>query len=215
MLAQVWYFDEPSVTTAHRSLSVVGSQLLVSQTELALFVDYNSAMSAFNNTHTFDNPNYPPPPYPQQTGSGNYSQAQGSGQQYGQQDYYAQGSGKPYGQEGYYAQGQSYGGQSYGGQSYGGQSYDGQSYGGQPYGGQGQVPAQPPAYTVPIQTNYSPGDSEAPKYEPQQGLSGLSGFDEKSIRLGFIRKVYSILMCQLLVTGAVIAPFIYVNDIKR
>ena len=200
MLAQVWYFDEPSVTTAHRSLSVVGSQLLVSQTELALFVDYNSAMSAFNNTHTFDNPNYPPPPYPQQTGSGNYSQAQGSGQQYGQQDYYAQGSGKPYGQEGYYAQGQSYGGQ---------------SYGGQPYGGQGQVPAQPPAYTVPIQTNYSPGDSEAPKYEPQQGLSGLSGFDEKSIRLGFIRKVYSILMCQLLVTGAVIAPFIYVNDIKR
>ena len=187
----------------------------MSQTELALFVDYNSAMSAFNNTHTFDNPNYPPPPYPQQTGSGNYSQAQGSGQQYGQQDYYAQGSGKPYGQEGYYAQGQSYGGQSYGGQSYGGQSYDGQSYGGQPYGGQGQVPAQPPAYTVPIQTNYSPGDSEAPKYEPQQGLSGLSGFDEKSIRLGFIRKVYSILMCQLLVTGAVIAPFIYVNDIKR
>ena len=160
-------------------------------------------MSAYNNQQ-----NYPPPPpssYPQQAGSGYYGQGQGSGQPYGQ----------PYGQQGNFVQGQ-VPGQPYG-QPYGqGQPYGGQPYGGQPgYYGQGQVPAQPPAYTVPIQTNYSPGDSEAPKYEPQQGLSGLSGFDEKSIRLGFIRKVYSILMCQLLVTGAVIAPFIYVNDIKR
>merc|ERR1712110_35622 len=160
-----------------------------------------SDMSAYGNHQNYDNPNYPAPAYPQQAGSGYYGQGQGSG------------------------------GQPYGGQPYGGQPYGGQPYGGQPYGGQGQVPAYsvpiepqqglyggqgqgqvPPAYSVPIQSNYySPGDSEAPKYEPQQGLSG---FDEKSVRLGFIRKVYSILMCQLLVTGAVMALFMYVKPIK-
>ena len=162
-------------------------------------------MSAYSNSNSshqnYDNPNYPTPAYPQQAGSGYYGQGQGSGQPYGGQPY----GGQPYG-------GQHYGGQPYGGQPYGGQPYGGQPYGAQPYGGQGQVPAQPPAYSVPIQSNYSPSDVEAPKYEPQQGLSG---FDEKSVRLGFIRKVYSILMCQLLVTGAVMALFMYVKPIKR
>ena len=126
--------------------------------------------------------NYPPPP------PASYPQQAGSGY-YGQE----QGSGQPYGQP--YGQGQ--------------------PYGGQPgYTGQGQVPApaQPPAYIVPNQSNYSQGDSEAPKYEPQQALSG---FDDKSVRMGFIRKVYSILMLQLLVTGAVMALFMYVKPIKR
>ena len=169
-------------------------------------------MSAYSsNQQSYDNPNYPPPAYPQQAGSGYYGQGQGSGQPYGGQPY----GGQPYGGQSYGGQsygGQSYVGQPYEGQSYGGQPYGGQPYGGQPYGGQGQVPSQPPAYSVPIQSNYSRGDVEAPKYEPQQELSG---FDEKSVRLGFIRKVYSILMCQLLVTGAVMALFMYVKPIKR
>ena len=158
-------------------------------------------MSAYNTQQAYDNPNYPPPPsYPQQSGAGYYGQGQGSAQPYGQQGgYYAQGqgSGQAYGQPGgFYSQGQ------------------GQPYGGQPgLYGQGQVPAQPPAYSVPIQSDYS--TSEAPKYEPQQGQQGFAGFDDKSVRLGFIRKVYSILMCQLLVTGAVMALFIYVPQINR
>ena len=110
---------------------------------------------------------------------------------------------------GYYAQGQG------SGQAYG---QPGGFYSqGQPgLYGQGQVPAQPPAYSVPIPSDYGPGShSEAPKYEPQQGQQGFAGFDDKSVRLGFIRKVYSILMCQLLVTGAVMALFMYVPQINR
>lgn len=45
---------------------------------------------------------------------------------------------------------------------------------------------------------------------PESPLVG-SGFDfsEKSIRLGFIRKVYSILMCQLLVTLAIVSLLVF------
>ena len=103
---------------------------------------------------------------------------------------------------GIYGQGQG----SYGGQPYGGQPYGGQPYGGQPYGGQA------PAYSVPIQTEGGKWSSGQPD---QSGQPGMSGFDEKSVRLGFIRKVYSILMCQLLVTGGIMALFMYVHTIKR
>ncbi|KAL5009899.1 hypothetical protein ScPMuIL_012204 [Solemya velum] len=40
-------------------------------------------------------------------------------------------------------------------------------------------------------------------------------FSEKTIRLGFIRKVYGILLCQLLVTMAIMAIFIYVDEVKE
>ncbi|KAK2179018.1 hypothetical protein NP493_519g05048 [Ridgeia piscesae] len=40
-------------------------------------------------------------------------------------------------------------------------------------------------------------------------------FSDKSIRLGFIRKVYSILLCQLLVTIAAICIFLYVEPVKE
>lgn len=42
----------------------------------------------------------------------------------------------------------------------------------------------------------------------------MSGFDDKSVRRGFIRKVYSILMLQLVVTGAIMALFMFVEKIK-
>ncbi|XP_019847072.2 protein lifeguard 1-like isoform X2 [Bactrocera dorsalis] len=46
-----------------------------------------------------------------------------------------------------------------------------------------------------------------------EGAKSFS-FDEESIRKGFIRKVYSILMVQLLITFGIIAIFIYVDAVK-
>jgi len=43
---------------------------------------------------------------------------------------------------------------------------------------------------------------------------GMGGFDDKAIRRGFIRKVYGILCCQLVVTAAIIALFMFVADVK-
>ena len=44
--------------------------------------------------------------------------------------------------------------------------------------------------------------------DPENGYGGLSdSFSEKSVRLGFIRKVYSILSVQLVVTMAIIGIF--------
>ena len=40
------------------------------------------------------------------------------------------------------------------------------------------------------------------------------GFDDKAVRRNFIKKVYSILMVQLVVTGAIISLFIFVDRIK-
>jgi len=44
--------------------------------------------------------------------------------------------------------------------------------------------------------------------------TGMAGFGEQAVRRGFIRKVYSILMFQLVLTGAVIALFMFVEDVK-
>jgi len=46
--------------------------------------------------------------------------------------------------------------------------------------------------------------------EPQN----MQGFGEKAVRRAFIRKVYSILMCQLALTGAVISTFMFVGSVK-
>ena len=142
---------------------------------------------------SYENPNYPsqPPPYqPQQPQQGYYGQPQQP-----QQAYYGE---PPQPQQGYYGQSpqpqQGYYGQTPQPQ----QGYYGQS--------------QPPVSTVPIQENYNI-EAQPPKYDGSS--EQLSGFDEKSIRLGFIRKVYSILTIQLLVTGGIMALFIYVEDIKR
>jgi len=45
-------------------------------------------------------------------------------------------------------------------------------------------------------------------------MPGMGGFDDKAIRRGFIRKVYGILMLQLLLTGAIIATFLYVHPVR-
>lgn len=42
----------------------------------------------------------------------------------------------------------------------------------------------------------------------------MEGFGEKAVRRNFIRKVYSILMVQLVLTGAVISTFMFVESVK-
>lgn len=53
-------------------------------------------------------------------------------------------------------------------------------------------------------------------YDEEEGFAGdFSGFDDKAIRHGFIRKVYSILLVQLLVTIGIMAIFMYVPGVKE
>ena len=44
--------------------------------------------------------------------------------------------------------------------------------------------------------------------------SEMAGFSEASVRRGFIRKVYGILLCQLIITGAIISCFMFVPEVK-
>jgi len=68
------------------------------------------------------------------------------------------------------------------------------------------------------QTNYNSGEMPKESYayvgsdEPAPGM-GL-GFSDQAVRRGFIRKVYGILMCQLVVTAAIIATFMFVHPVK-
>jgi FtsH-binding integral membrane protein len=43
----------------------------------------------------------------------------------------------------------------------------------------------------------------------------MQGFGDKAVRRGFIRKVYGILMCQLLVTAGIIATLMFVEPVKQ
>ena len=42
----------------------------------------------------------------------------------------------------------------------------------------------------------------------------LEGFSDKAIRRNFMRKVYSILMVQLVLTGAIISCFLFIDSLK-
>lgn len=54
-------------------------------------------------------------------------------------------------------------------------------------------------------------------YPEDPNRDEVKGFDfnEKSIRLGFIRKVYSLLMCQLLLTFGIVALFVLHKPTKE
>lgn len=55
-------------------------------------------------------------------------------------------------------------------------------------------------------------DSDAEGLPNQAGEFG--GFGEKAVRRNFIRKVYGILMCQLLLTGAIISVFTFYEPLR-
>ncbi|XP_076453208.1 protein lifeguard 1-like [Babylonia areolata] len=48
----------------------------------------------------------------------------------------------------------------------------------------------------------------------EEGFFNTDSFNEKSVRLGFIRKVYGILFVQILITALMIALFLYVEPIQ-
>jgi len=58
------------------------------------------------------------------------------------------------------------------------------------------------------------GASQDDSMASDGGDQGLSGFSDKAIRRGFIRKVYGILLCQLVLTGAIIAVFMKVDPVR-
>ena len=47
-----------------------------------------------------------------------------------------------------------------------------------------------------------------------KGMDNMQGFGDKAIRRGFIRKVYGILMCQLVLTGALISCLMFIEPVK-
>ncbi|KAI5637481.1 inhibitor of apoptosis-promoting bax1 domain-containing protein [Phthorimaea operculella] len=130
--------------------------------------------------------------------------------------------------------------QNQGGYPQGGYPQGGYPQGGYPQGGYPQAgyPGGQPGYPPPPQPGFQPpgaygGAGFQPGYGddgtaylvpgyPGPGAPGLGedgevkGFDftEASIRRSFIRKVYSILMCQLLVTMSFIALFLYHTPTK-
>lgn len=71
----------------------------------------------------------------------------------------------------------------------------------QPYPGQQPPPyGAAPAYTEPI---------------PEMSDPGISAFSEKSVRNAFIRKVYGLLFCQLMVSIAIVCLFVLHKGVNR
>ncbi|CAB3361634.1 Hypothetical predicted protein [Cloeon dipterum] len=122
-----------------------------------------------------------------------------------------------------------YPGQNNPGQGYPGQGYPGQGYPGYPpqgggYPPQGGYPSQggfPPQPGFPGAPGGAPFIQPRPEmyggvHDAEDPLAGTGGFEfsDKSIRRGFIRKVYSILMLQLLVTFGFISIFVFNENTK-
>ena len=61
-----------------------------------------------------------------------------------------------------------------------------------------------------LYTTWSRGGPGGPGYQQEE----MGGFSEASVRRGFIRKVYGILLCQLIITGGLIAAFMFVAELK-
>ena len=75
-------------------------------------------------------------------------------------------------------------------------------------------PLPPPP---PYPGHLSPPAPPAGKNDPEAAIDemDLEGFSDKAIRRNFMRKVYSILMVQLLITGAIIACFLFIDSLKK
>jgi len=109
-------------------------------------------------------------------------------------------------------------------QGYGAPPYPTQGQGVPPYPTQAPPPSgyQPPqnfGYTTQGNSGYgNMGSGLAGGYDSdaEAGLANQmgGGFGEKAIRRAFIRKVYGILCVQLMVTGAIITPFMYHQPLR-
>lgn len=82
----------------------------------------------------------------------------------------------------------------------------------------GGNPASGPYFQDPPAPGFiPPGQPNMYSTDYQEDIGGVKGFEfsNKSIRHGFIRKVYSILMLQLLITVGMIALFVYHEGTKK
>lgn len=90
--------------------------------------------------------------------------------------------------------------------------------GGAPYGQPGGDPYGQPGggapYGQPGGGAYNQSDMYGTSYPEDPEVKGF-GFSDKSIRRGFIRKVYSILMLQLLITAGIISFFFFNKSAKE
>ncbi|GBM09633.1 Protein lifeguard 1 [Araneus ventricosus] len=145
-----------------------------------------------------------PPPYPG-------FRPDMAGQAYPQQNFFP-------GQQ--YPAGQPYPGQQYpAGQPYPGQQYPaGQPYPGQQYPAGQQYPGpQFPKPQYPNQSGGQPGNYDVSSGDAtfkEEIIPGWTGFSDKAIRAVFVRKVYFILMLQLVFSLAVIALFVFERHVK-
>lgn len=105
-----------------------------------------------------------------------------------------------------YSQPQDYGG--YGQQGYGQPAYGQPAYGQPAYGqpAYGQPMTSPAVAPEPVESNNAYVDSD--------NTFTAGSFSDKAIRRGFIKKVYLILMTQLLVTFGFVCVFSFVTPIK-
>ncbi|XP_046968526.1 protein lifeguard 1-like isoform X1 [Vanessa cardui] len=127
---------------------------------------------------------------------------------------------------GVYPGDQSQGGYPQGGYPQGGYPQGGYPQGGYPQGGYPQGGYPQAGYPPPPQPGFQPAGYGVQGYGDPAGYAGqgsnfgedsdVKGFDfnEQSIRKSFIRKVYGILMCQLLVTLSFITLFVYHTPTK-
>jgi len=76
--------------------------------------------------------------------------------------------------------------------------------------------APPPAPTAAYGGVYTTQEQNyAGKQDPESNPAGfLDSFEDKAVRRGFIRRVYSILMVQLVFTGAVISLFSFIEELR-
>ncbi|XP_041371843.1 protein lifeguard 1-like [Gigantopelta aegis] len=58
------------------------------------------------------------------------------------------------------------------------------------------------------------GNADVESGSMPSNFDQFNSFTEESIRKGFIRKVYAILCCQVLVTMAIMSMFIYIDEVK-
>ena len=99
--------------------------------------------------------------------------------------------------------------------------YQNQGGGQQPFGYPGnQPPFPPPPGNQPPFPPFGGGPGGGHHAAMRGMMQGqlqqheIQGFEDKAVRRGFIRKVYGILMCQLLLTAAIMAVFMFVSPVK-
>lgn len=95
-----------------------------------------------------------------------------------------------------------FGGQQQGGYPGGQGGYPGGQQGGYPGGQPGGFPNHGGGMRTFMQSQLQPMTNE------------MTGFDDKAVRRAFIRKVYGILMVQLIVTAGIMAVFMFVSEVK-